>query len=302
LAEAVGRESAGPLAAVRFTADQLKEIRYAALLHDFGKVAVREDVLVKAAKLYPAQFELLRYRFTLARRTREGELLRKRFAFLRTYGEAAYRREEARFERELQEQLAELDGFWAFIQRANSPTVNSEGEFRELETIAARSYTEIGGERHPLLSADEVRLLSIPKGSLDANERTQIEAHVSHTYSFLSQIPWTAEVRDVPVIAHAHHEKLNGKGYPQRLKAPDIPLQARMMAIADIYDGLTASDRPYKKAISPERALSILQAEVAAGELDPELFRIFVSARVWEEVAGENNPFSAVEAKVSGGR
>ena len=302
LAEAVNRENTGPLAGVHFTSDQLKEIRYAALLHDFGKVAVREDVLVKAAKLYPAQLDLLRHRFGLAKRTRESEMLRMRLAFLREHGESAYRREEARFERELQQRLAELDGFWEFIQRANSPSVNAEGEFRELSVIAAHSYTEIDGRQLPLLTGDEVRLLSIPKGSLDEDERAQIEAHVAHTYSFLSQIPWTAEVRGVPAIALAHHEKLNGKGYPQRLQASDIPLQARMMAIADIYDGLTASDRPYKKATSPERALAILQMEVAGGELDPELFRVFTSARVWEGVTGEKDLFTTEDAEVRGGK
>jgi HD-GYP domain-containing protein (c-di-GMP phosphodiesterase class II) len=109
-----------------------------------------------------------------------------------------------------------------------------------------------------------------------------MEAHVAHTQSFLSQIPWTAEVRNVPVIAQAHHEKLNGSGYPHQLLAPDIPLPARMMAIADIFDGLTATDRPYKKAVSPEQALTLLEAGVAAGEVDADLLRVFASARAWE--------------------
>jgi HD-GYP domain-containing protein (c-di-GMP phosphodiesterase class II) len=287
LAEAVNREQTGPLARVQFTPDQLKEIRYAALLHDFGKVAVREDVLVKAAKLYPPQLEVLRHRFTVAKRSLESEMLRTWLAYVVEHGEAAYRREEARFERELQEKLNELDDIWKFIQRANSPTVRAEGEFDQLAVIANRCYKDLDGTRRPLLTSDEVRLLSIRKGSLDANERVQIEAHVAHTYNFLSQIPWTAEVRGVPVIAHAHHEKLNGSGYPHRLQASEIPLQARMMAIADIFDGLTAADRPYKKAISPEEALTILEAEVAAGEIDADLFRIFATARVWEDVASE---------------
>jgi HD-GYP domain-containing protein (c-di-GMP phosphodiesterase class II) len=287
LAEAVNREQTGPLAQVQFTSDKLKEIRYAALLHDFGKVAVREDVLVKAAKLYPAQLEVLRHRFTMAKCSQESEMLRARLAFVLEHGETAYRCEEARFERELRQQLNELDDFWKFIQRANLPTVSPEGEFDQLAVIAGRLYEDLDGTRRPLLTSDEVRLLSIRKGSLDEKERTQIEAHVAHTYSFLSQIPWTAEVRGVPIIAHAHHEKLNGSGYPRRLLAPEIPLQARMIAIADIFDGLTAADRPYKKAISPEQALAILEAEVAAGQLDPDLFQIFATARVWENVAAE---------------
>jgi HD-GYP domain-containing protein (c-di-GMP phosphodiesterase class II) len=282
LAEAVNRERDGPLAKVQFTPDQLKEIRYAALLHDFGKVAVREDVLVKAAKLFPAQVEILRQRFAAAKQGLEAEMLRVRLAYVLQHGEAAYRCEEPRFERELQERLQELDGFWKFVQQANLPTVNPEGEFQHLDAIAGRFYKDLDGVRRPLLTADEVRLLSIRKGSLDAKERAEMEAHVVHTQSFLSQIPWTAEVRNVPVLARAHHEKLNGSGYPHRLWAPDIPLPARMMAIADIFDGLTATDRPYKKAVSPEQALTILEAGVAAGEIDGDLLRVFASARVWE--------------------
>jgi HD-GYP domain-containing protein (c-di-GMP phosphodiesterase class II) len=282
LAEAVNRERDGPLAEVQFTPDQLKEIRYAALLHDFGKVAVREDVLVKATKLLPTQLETLRQRFAAAKQGLESEMLRARLAYVLQHGEAAYRFEEPRFERELQERLKELDGFWKFVQEANLPTVHPEGEFQHLDAIAGRFYKDLDGVRRPLLTADEVRLLSIRKGSLDEKERAEMEAHVVHTQSFLNQIPWTAEVRNVPVLARAHHEKLNGSGYPHRLQAPDIPLPARMMAIADIFDGLTATDRPYKKAVSPEQALTFLQAGVAAGEIDADLFRVFASARVWE--------------------
>ena len=138
-----------------------------------------------------------------------------------------------------------------------------------------------------MLTKQEVRQLSISKGSLDDEERRQIEAHVEHTYQYLSQIPWTKDLRNVPRIARAHHEKLNGSGYPHKLAAPEIPLQARMIAICDVYDGITACDRPYKKAATSEQALNILAAEVARGELDGELFRVFREARVYEAVRGD---------------
>ena len=136
----------------------------------------------------------------------------------------------------------------------------------------------------PLLLDDEFRLLSIPKGSLSLEERTQIESHVSHTYRFLSSIPWTADLARVPEIAHAHHEKLDGTGYPRGLRADRIPVPSRIMTVCDIYDALTASDRPYKKAVPREKALRILEDEARAGLLDPWLVEAFVNEKIWVPV------------------
>lgn len=143
------------------------------------------------------------------------------------------------------------------------------------------------GLMQPLLSADETRLLSIPKGSLSHEERSEIESHVSHTFRFLSQIPWTKDLRRVPEIAHGHHEKLNGNGYPRALSADMIGVEARMMAIADIYDALTANDRPYKKAIPHSIALRILTDEANAYQLDGHLLDVLVGARVPNAVYGD---------------
>jgi HD-GYP domain-containing protein (c-di-GMP phosphodiesterase class II) len=132
------------------------------------------------------------------------------------------------------------------------------------------------------LNPDEIRLLSIPKGSLDASERLQIESHVIHTFNFLTQIPWTKELKKIPEIARAHHEKLNGTGYPYKLTGDKIPLPTKMMTICDIFDALTASDRPYKRAVPIERALSILEDCVRAGELDSDLFQLFRQEKVYE--------------------
>jgi len=132
------------------------------------------------------------------------------------------------------------------------------------------------------LNPDEVRLLSIPKGSLDAAERLQIESHVIHTFNFLTQIPWTKELKKIPEIARAHHEKLNGTGYPYKLSGDQIPLPAKMMTICDIFDALTASDRPYKRAVPIDRAISILEDCVRAGELDPDLFGLFRESKVYD--------------------
>ena len=133
-----------------------------------------------------------------------------------------------------------------------------------------------------LLEEDEVVSLSVKRGSLTPQEFDEIRSHVSHTFKFLSEIPWGKAFRRVPVIAGAHHERLNGTGYPNRLRAEEIPVQSKMMSISDIYDALTASDRPYKKAVPADKALDILEFGVKDGHLDPELVRIFREARVWE--------------------
>src|SRR5690606_24935339 len=137
------------------------------------------------------------------------------------------------------------------------------------------TFRELSGEAAPLLSADEVRSLSVRRGSLTPEEFDEIRSHVSHTYSFLSKIPWGKTFARVALIAGAHHERLNGTGYPNRLRGEEIPLQSKMMSISDIFDALTASDRPYKRAVPIDKALDILGFEVKNGHVDEELVRIF---------------------------
>jgi len=124
----------------------------------------------------------------------------------------------------------------------------------------------------------------VPKGSLNDNDRREIESHVTHTYKFLTTIPWTPDLRQVPDIAYAHHEKLDGTGYPNQLKSTEIPLQSKMMTIADIYDALTAQDRPYKKALPVERALNILAEEAKSAHIDKDLLDIFIQAELYKLV------------------
>ena len=282
LAEVVNATSAGPYANVFFDAGQLKEIRYAALLHDFGKVGVREEVLVKAKKLYPLQLELLRQRFDYIRKETEASTVRRKLqAFLeRDRGTALS--EIARLTEDFDQRLRRIEEFLHLIVDANEPTLLEEHKSRRLREIAQQSFIDARGIERPYLNPDEVRLLSIPKGSLDAAERLQIESHVIHTFNFLTQIPWTKELKKIPEIARAHHEKLNGTGYPYKLTGDQIPLPAKMMTICDIFDALTASDRPYKRAVPIDRAISILEDCVRAGELDPDLFSLFREEKVYD--------------------
>lgn len=291
LAETVDRADSGPYAELHFTRQQMREIRYASLLHDFGKVGVREEVLVKAKKLYPAQRELVRQRFQFLHKAVEAETLRSKLDCVLAQGREEFLKRLPEFDGRLAERLHTLDEQLQAIVEANEPALDRGTVCEKLMEIAAQQYTDAEGQRTNLLTEEEVRLLSIPKGSLDGNERRQIESHVVHTFNFLQQIPWTRELQNLPAIARSHHEKLNGSGYPHRLTAPDIPVQTRMMTISDIFDALGASDRPYKRAVALEHSLEILKNLVKAGELDPELFRIFLEGKIYERWRVEAFPY-----------
>jgi HD-GYP domain-containing protein (c-di-GMP phosphodiesterase class II) len=281
LAKAVERESAGPYRAVTWTREDMRELEYASLLHDFGKIGVREHVLVKAKKLYPHDLELIRQRFDFVIRSIEAEVLeRKLQAALRGAG----RDDLAAFDRELSDRRKDIEDAWHVVEGANEPTVLAAGDFQRIEELARQSYARLTGELDTLLSAREVQSLSVMRGSLTNEEFNEIRSHVSHTYRFLSQIPWGKTFSRVALIAGSHHERLNGTGYPNRLHAEEIPLQSKLMSISDIFDALTASDRPYKRAVPVEKALHILSLEVKDGHIDGELVRIFNDARVWEPV------------------
>ncbi len=285
LAAVVDRAEDGAYRSVTFTREQIKEIRYAGLLHDFGKVGVREQVLVKAKKLYPLQLDLIKQRHHFVRRTAEREFWKKRAEFLETRGRKDYEQFLRALEEEHAREIEVLDGFLDAVLNANEPTVLPARRFEALLHLSRRSYEDPTGRPHPYLTEEEMRYLTIPKGSLDEAERLEIESHVTHTYRFLQQIPWTRELQHIPMIAYGHHEKLDGKGYPRRVTGDAIPIQTRMMTISDIYDALSAADRPYKAAVPPARALDIMADEVRAGQLDQELFRLFVEGRVFEAKA-----------------
>ncbi len=283
LAQTVDRITDGPYRHVRFSREEVREIRYAGLLHDFGKVGVREQVLVKAKKLYPPDLALIRQRFAFIRRTAEAEYHRQRAEYLERQGDAGYRDFVGKLEAEHGEQLSELDQFMHLVLDSNEPTLLPEGSFENLIRYAEQYYEDLDGRKQPYLTGDEVRFLSIRKGSLDESERLEIESHVTHTYRFLLQIPWTKELQSIPSIAYGHHEKLDGTGYPRQVTGDQIPIQTRMMTIADIFDALTAADRPYKRAVPSPRALDILQTETQAGMLDPDLLKLFVEAKVFDK-------------------
>ncbi len=284
LAEAVDLAGEGPYKGLKFNREQLREIRYAGLLHDFGKVGVREQVLVKQKKLYGHDLTILRHRFHSLQQQADLEFERERAEHLLASGERDYKETIQRLELLRRVRREELGRWLDSIVRANEPTILPEGSFEELTEIGQQTYTDFDGIERPLLTEEELRFLMINKGNLDPRERREIESHVTHTFRFLERIPWTRELSGIPKIAFGHHEKLDGTGYPRGAKDLEIPVQTRMMTIADIYDALTATDRPYKRAVSPERAIDILSAEAKGGQIDAHLLATFVGAQVFKHV------------------
>ncbi len=278
LAKSVDRSSDAAFKDIKFNDDEMREIEYASLLHDFGKLGVRENVLVKARKLYPWQYETVQERFDLIRASLEVDYLRQLVNFMNNPMAFSidFNPDNLKAERDLK--LAELDDFFKFVATSNEPTVLPQGGFERLNDIAKMTFKTLTGVERQYLTAEELKALSVSRGSLTAEEFAEIQSHVTHTYEFLRKIPWGHRLSNVPEIAAKHHEKLDGSGYPLSASGSQIPIQSRMMSISDIYDALTASDRPYKKAVPADKALDIIQMEVKGGKIDASLFDIFVTS------------------------
>ncbi|EMJ95742.1 HD domain-containing phosphohydrolase [Leptospira alstonii] len=284
LAETVDSVQDGKYKDAKFSKEQIKEIRYASLLHDFGKVGVREKVLVKSKKLEDYQLELIRWRFEYVKKDIESKILQKKTDYLKKHGSIGFSDYETSLEFELKVEYQKLDQMFRIVVDSNEPSILEESNFQMLEEIAKVNYFTTGGDKLRLISPYEFGFLTIKKGSLDFAERKEIESHVEHTFQFLSKIPWTGDLKMIPSIAHAHHEKLDGTGYPRGLDENSIPVQSKIMTISDIFDALTDKDRPYKRAVPLERALDILQMEAKENHVDRDLLKIFIEGKVYDRL------------------
>lgn len=236
-----------------FTEAELEELEYAGLLHDIGKLAVPDAVLDKRNKLTDEQTKILEYRFAFARRSVAPDIASK------------------------------LDGWLQEIRRINVPRGVSEADLALLEEVRRVRFVDVDGTEQPLLTDLEHENLAIRRGNLTAKERAQIERHIVETWEILRTIPWPKYLRRIPNIAATHHEKLDGSGYPWKLKESEIPIGGKILAIADIFEALTAQDRPYKPPVPFDKTCAIIREEVASGKLDGELFEIFLKFKVYRQ-------------------
>lgn len=264
--------------------EAMTEIRYAALLHDFGKIGVRESVLVKPQKLAQDRLEIIRYRFALQKERARSAALQEELELMH-HGAANFEQRKREIRARLAREEARLSQYLEALITANDPRVSASGDFEFLREIAGVPFGELDGRQGGLLAAADAEALAVRRGSLTDSERREIQLHVSYTRDFLAVLPWPPELARVPLIAAAHHEKLNGSGYPLGLEGDQIPLASRVMTVCDIYDALTAMDRPYKAALSHDSAVAILDEEVRAGMLDADIVSVFIASSAYQASA-----------------
>lgn len=277
LARAVNRHTQGKWAGEYFNEDRIAQLIMAGWLHDIGKIATPLSVMNKASRVEDRL-----------------EIILQRFDYIKSNMETTYWETKLELPDENEQALLDLEKSWkeqtdliqearALIIRADNPaTFVDKDMVQRLQEIAALTYRDSAGNVCPWLTAGELTALSVAKGTLTNEERKIMEEHVIVTRRMLDKIPFTRKLKDVPYFAGIHHEHLDGKGYPNGLKGDEIPLEGRILALVDVFDALTAADRPYKKAMPLEQALKILGFMVKDGELDADLYHIFCISRVWK--------------------
>jgi HD-GYP domain-containing protein (c-di-GMP phosphodiesterase class II) len=243
----------------RLSPAELRCLKYSCMLHDFGKLVISENVLQKADKLYPGMLDVIEYRFGMAKAV-------------------------AMVKGRPQDEIDELNRLLNMVRKANIPTVLDDDTSGGLDKCLSYEFEDLDGKKHTLLTEREYMFLGIKRGSLTDDEREIIKSHANHTFDFLIKIPWTNELKLIPVVAALHHERIDGKGYPFGLSGDQIHMQGRIMAVADIFDALTAADRPYKKAMPVEKACAILKEEADRFALDKRVVDFFVDNALYEKV------------------
>jgi len=282
MAEAVCRQDIGPLSEFQMDEKDKYELSVAGWLHDCGKIATPEYVMDKATKLETIydRVSLVECRIELAKAEIQNQQQARIIAALKA-GE-----DVTQLEQDLTEQLAQLDDDREFLCKANVG-----GEFmkpedqQRVKDIAEKHHVTIAGESHPLLSENEIYNLSIAKGTLTPEEREIINNHMVVTIDMLESLPFPKHLRNVPEYAGGHHEKMDGTGYPRKLKRDEMSVPARMMAIADIFEALTAADRPYKPPKKLTECLRIMGFMKLDNHIDPDLFDVFIDQEVYMDYA-----------------
>lgn len=263
LAQAINDVDYGKYKDFKFTDEQIKELYYAALLHDIGKIGVKESILQKEFRLSREKQNEIKFRF---------EYLKKCLEIKKLNGNISV--EEINILDSLKDSLKFV------IKISRQVNILKEEEDR-IRKIAKIEYIDEENLKCKLLSDFEVENLTISKGNLTEDEREIINSHVEHTYNILKKIPWTKGLEAVPQIAASHHERLDGTGYHLRIKGDELIVQTRILSILDVFEALTALDRPYKPPMSVEKALKIIEEEVEMGKFDKDIYEIFVKEKIY---------------------
>lgn len=283
LADAANRTSEGALKDFAMSEDDRYELEIAAWLHDCGKITTPEYVVDKATKLETIfdRIEAIDTRFEVLKRDAEIAMLKKKLA-ARENGEEE---DEQQLEQEFRDTLRQLDDELDLLHLSNIGGESMSAENKaKIDRISQRRWQH-NGEAVPLLSDNEVYNLTVDKGTLTPEEREVINNHIVATIKMLEALPFPKHLKNVPEYAGGHHEKMDGSGYPRGLKREQMSVQARIMAIADIFEALTAKDRPYKEGKKLSESLHILGLMKEENHIDPDLFELFVKERIFEDYA-----------------
>ncbi len=281
IANAVNKAHDGFYGEIFFSFDQLNELRIAALMHDVGKITTPEYVVDKATKLQTIydRIGLIRTRFEVLKRDLEIDHLKK----LMEDSSAGDPDSKEALETRYSQQIEKLADDLSFLETVNlGSEYMSDEKIQRIKIIAKRQWREKGVLK-PLLTENEINNFTIRKGTLTNEERQKINDHARMSLEILSKLPFPKKLKKVPEIAGGHHEKLNGKGYPQGLTGKELALESRIIALADIFEALTASDRPYKKAKKMSEVIKIINFMVKDGELDKELVEFFFEQHLHEK-------------------
>jgi len=282
LANAVHETREGPLAHFSMTDKDRKELWMAGILHDCGKISTPVHVVEKSTKLETIfdRIQLLDTRFEVLKRDAEIRVWKSKCALY----QASINNENliAELEQGLQAELAKIEDARNFLRKLNIGSERTSPEdLQRVADVATWQWTDADGGVQPFLSANEVENLSVRAGTLNAQERAIINNHISTTIKMLEALPWPKHLQNVPEYAGGHHERMDGKGYPRGLRGEQMSVQAKIMAIADIFEALTAKDRPYKDGKTLTESLHILGSFALNGHIDPDLFNIFVRKKVY---------------------
>ncbi|MGD8421738.1 MAG: HD domain-containing phosphohydrolase, partial [Gammaproteobacteria bacterium] len=284
LAEAAHQDDKGPLKDFRITDKDRYELETAAWLHDCGKVVTPEYVMDKATKLETIydRINALETRFVILQRDAEIEYLKKRLA---ANGSKA---DVEQLDRDLESRREQYRQDFEFLRKANvGGEFMSDEDIDRVKQLAGLEWVDGSGETRPLLTDDEVMNLCIKRGTLNDEEREVINNHIVATIKMLESLPFPRNLQNVPEYAGGHHEKMDGTGYPRGLKREEMSVQARIMAVADIFEALTASDRPYKHGKKLSECLRIMGFMKKDNHIDPDIFEIFIRERVYLDYAEE---------------
>jgi HD-GYP domain-containing protein (c-di-GMP phosphodiesterase class II) len=281
IAEAVNDTSEGPLAAFRMTDKDRYELKIAGMLHDCGKVTTPVHVVDKGTKLQTIydRIHLVDTRFEVLKRDAEIYALRQQLALRQRRDATA---EEAVWNRYLAE-LHQLDEERDFLRKSNvgGEAMTEADQLRVHDIGEKRQWRNVEGVEADFLTGDEIENLTIRAGTLTQKEREIINYHIVATIKMLEQLPWPKHLQNVPEYAGGHHERMDGKGYPKGLTREKMSLQARMMGIADIFEALTARDRPYKHGMKLSQALAIMESFRRNGHIDPDLYDVFIAQKLY---------------------